>query len=616
MKFSRSLGAVATFAAYAHACGDDHNHSHAKRAQPESTPSSSWPRGPLPWGDVNFLHTTDSHGWLIGHLKSSQPEPNYSADFGDFASFVKHMKKEADLRGVDLLLVDSGDLHDGNGLSDGYPAGGVDGQRTNEFITRLPYDVLAIGNHELYEYPIAYDMHTNFAPKWKGKYLSSNVNITYTDSKGTLVNLPIGERFRKFHTKQGRKVTAFGVLYNFTGGAKNTTVQPVADMVKEEWFHKAIEDEPDFFLLVGHMPVQKDNWPVVFNAIRAVHPTTPIYIFGGHTHIRDCVQYDGRSMALESGRYLETIGWMSSNIDFKGSNRTLNINRRYLDPNRNTYQFHTKREKFDTPKGRQLSKDIASLAKEFNITYQFGTAPQDYYLSRTPFPSNQSVLTLLTDQVLPTTLVTANPERASIPKIIIVNSGSQRFDLYKGPFTRNDQFIVSPFNDEFLYVSAPFSIARQVLGLLNKSGTFRKRYGDIDSEEDAEAYGAGYVDHRYNRWLKRQWEERDQQLQARADAPTLGYVTTDSCPGVGDDTLHTPIPHYSAPNYISSPVPTGLADDAAIDLVFLDFFQSTVLQILNNLSAGSKTYTASDVGKYGGLLTNEIFGIFAAEKWN
>jgi hypothetical protein len=72
--------------------------------------------------------------------------------------------------------------------------------------------------------------------------------------------------------------------------------------------------------------------PLVFNAIRAVHPTTPILILGGHTHIRDCrkyrdrarcclyvsycmrytVQLDGRSIALESGRYMETVGEYSS----------------------------------------------------------------------------------------------------------------------------------------------------------------------------------------------------------------------------------------------------------------------------------------------------------------
>lgn len=49
------------------------------------------------------------------------------------------------------------------------------------------------------------------------------------------------------------------------------------------------------------MPVRRDQFPVIFDAIRAVHPNTPILVLGGHSHIRDCVQYDGRSMALESG---------------------------------------------------------------------------------------------------------------------------------------------------------------------------------------------------------------------------------------------------------------------------------------------------------------------------
>ena len=73
---------------------DDHAHGHDahlhKRAFPQAplTP----PSRPLTWGDVNIIHTTDSHGWLLGHQKASFPEPNYSGDFGDFASFVTHMK--------------------------------------------------------------------------------------------------------------------------------------------------------------------------------------------------------------------------------------------------------------------------------------------------------------------------------------------------------------------------------------------------------------------------------------------------------------------------------------------------------------------------------------------
>jgi len=55
-------------------------------------------------GQLNFLHTTDTHGWLEGHLK----EKNYGADWGDYVSFVKDMRKKAKAYDVDLLLVDTG----------------------------------------------------------------------------------------------------------------------------------------------------------------------------------------------------------------------------------------------------------------------------------------------------------------------------------------------------------------------------------------------------------------------------------------------------------------------------------------------------------------------------
>jgi 2',3'-cyclic-nucleotide 2'-phosphodiesterase (5'-nucleotidase family) len=45
----------------------------------------------------------------------------------DLYSFVTRMKAEARRRGVDLLLVDSGDRVDGNGLVDAEPEGHVKG---------------------------------------------------------------------------------------------------------------------------------------------------------------------------------------------------------------------------------------------------------------------------------------------------------------------------------------------------------------------------------------------------------------------------------------------------------------------------------------------------------
>jgi 2',3'-cyclic-nucleotide 2'-phosphodiesterase (5'-nucleotidase family) len=62
------------------------------------------------------------------------------------------MRAKADEEGVDLLLVDAGDHHDGSGLvSSSEEAAGL----TDNIFGMLPYDVLALGNHELYKYEAA-----------------------------------------------------------------------------------------------------------------------------------------------------------------------------------------------------------------------------------------------------------------------------------------------------------------------------------------------------------------------------------------------------------------------------------------------------------------------------
>ena len=85
------------------ACGDDETHAHLHKRLPSSAPITP-PTRPLEWGDINILHTTDTHGWLLGHQKTSFPEPNYSGDFGELASFVSHMKKIAKVRDQYLHL--------------------------------------------------------------------------------------------------------------------------------------------------------------------------------------------------------------------------------------------------------------------------------------------------------------------------------------------------------------------------------------------------------------------------------------------------------------------------------------------------------------------------------
>jgi hypothetical protein len=131
----------------------------------------------------------------------------------------------------------------------------------------------------------------------------------------------------------------------------------------------------------------------------------------------------------------------------------------------------------------------------------------------------------MVDYVLPTALA-VNNSRANVPKIIIANSGGLRFDIYAGPFTKNDQLTASPFNDAFQYIPAvPLGIAKAVLPKLNGEGTSSKR--DVSSSADAAGlYGRGEVEELYGRWVAEMHARAGPERRAAKNL-TLGYVTQD-----------------------------------------------------------------------------------------
>jgi 2',3'-cyclic-nucleotide 2'-phosphodiesterase (5'-nucleotidase family) len=118
---------------------------------------------------------------------------------------------------VDLLLVDSGDHHDGAGIVSVYPNTQEHSQYyrsggsvVDYHLSKLGYDVLAIGNHELYKYPdalqVADDVRDGIWDKADRKnggetstsFLTSNVEITLD---GRNRSESIGARYSKFKTR-------------------------------------------------------------------------------------------------------------------------------------------------------------------------------------------------------------------------------------------------------------------------------------------------------------------------------------------------------------------------------------------------------------------------------
>jgi hypothetical protein len=157
-------------------------------------------------------------------------------------------------------------------------------------------------------------------------------------------------------------ILAFGVLFDFTGNDKFvSTCQPVNQLINEPWFQTVLREETydvDVVVVAGHTPLRNSTgfeYDLVLSAIRAHLPTTPVQFFGGHSHIRDFRKYDNLAHGIESGRYLETLGWVNMDLD------PFHVGRRYIDNNLGGYRFHAEikdEDEFATDEGKVITEDI------------------------------------------------------------------------------------------------------------------------------------------------------------------------------------------------------------------------------------------------------------------
>ncbi|KAE8212710.1 hypothetical protein CF327_g3687 [Tilletia walkeri] len=513
------------------------------------------------------------------------------------------MKHKARSKAVDLLVVDSGDLYDGNGLSDGFPnvpqgepnhEQAVQGHVAGKLISLIDYDLLTIGNHELYNYSVAKDVHLNFAPRWNGRYLTSNTYIHLnqsTPNSTTTQRKPIGSQYTRFRTPHlDFHITAFGVLFNFQGAGPGIEVQDPALMVKEPWFQKALDPavRVDVFVVAAHMPVRGDaGLDVVHQAIRKVHTDTPIVFLGGHTHVRDCRMLDDRTLAIESGRYFETFGFASvSGIRRVGEigEGVLRFARRYIDANARSLAFHAgvqSAKDLVTDKERFIRRLMQMITRAWGLDTLHGVVPGDYYLERFHYGHNQSLLSLLSNHVLPTVVrpshhppTSSNPN----PSLILINSFSQRHDVLSGPFTTNEQYVVSPYRDRFKFVKGvPWLHAKVLLGELNEMKSLELK--ESWREEDRR-YGWGFIDDIFDAWQGSQWALFSKQRRSTTGggstfsthggaSPTGSNVTAPAADaGLGDPVRPPPpsepsVVEAEPEHSVTEPSPSPSHDNAA-----------------------------------------------------
>ena len=102
---------------------------------------------------------------------------------------------------------------------------------------------------------------------------------------------------------------------------------------------------------------------------------------------------------------------------------------------------------------------------------------------------------------------------------------------------------------------------------------------------------------------------------------TPGYTTTDAFGTDGDDTPHSKIPNFAQPENVqanASFTTSTTGPQISIDLVFLDYIASDVIDALNSLvGAGGRNYTTTDLSYYmpPSFTTNSYLPAYAKVAW-
>lgn len=542
---------------------------------------ASFPHRNLTWNDINFVHTTDTHGWYSGHIN----QPLYHANWGDFISFTTHLRRIAHSRNQDLLLIDSGDRHDGNGLSDITSPNGL---KSTPIFIKQDYDLLTIGNHELYLWENSKQEYETVVNHFQDKYVCSNVDIRLDNG----LFVPLGLKYKYFTTPiRGIRVLAFGFLFDFKRFNSGTRVTPMAETIHEPWFQEALKHEVDLIIIVGHTPISH-NWGEFYQVhqyLRQFFPDTIIQYFGGHSHIRDFTVFDSLSTGLQSGRYCETVGWTSVNLDKADLNLPVRqrFSRSYIDFNTDSFKYHTNLDKeFDTAKGKLVSKLIRETRKELKLDTLIGYVKTNYYVDYVPIDHPKSIFNLLALKILKTLPKSKHEER-----ITIINTGSIRYDLYKGPYTIDSKFIVSPFENIWVNITVPKSVATKVAAKLN----------------DADYISASRLKppHQYDLQVQDLSTSPHQAHFEMQEKLPKGYVTHDDFGADGDDTLHRAVVNFPVPNVIQSVEINGEVD-SPVNLVFYSFITPNIIWALKELNFSTEQVPTPYSDIYLGTLLNEF----------
>jgi hypothetical protein len=328
---------------------------------------------------------------------------------------------------------------------------------------------------------------------------------------------------------------------------------------------------------------------------------------------------------------METLGFMSIDGLSSGGSKNhkatsqkskLTFSRRYIDNNLFSLHHHSGKDdkSFPTKHGLDVSKAISDARKSLGLTHKYGCTPHDYWVSRRPYPHKESIFTLIEAKMLPLSVSKSDRIQSGRKALVLTNTGAIRFDIFKGAFTKDTKFLVSPFTSAFRYIpDVPYKAARQVIKLLNNEGQIVQNMAEQNAFlQPPEVLAARFRPHMLSSDIDSFASSSHEQtvMNGKEPKPFPGYTTQDDAGSDGDDTVHSEIKFYNVPNCIQSTIGFKAEDEKVpetVDLMYNEFIQKWVLLALEYLG---EQHSSDDTKSWeNGKSFTDIMTDWVEENW-
>lgn len=366
------------------------------------------------WQRLVILHTNDIHGHLPGE-EAWWINPNFPPPIGNAsgaAAIIKEERKRAEEKGWGFLLLEGGDIFQGT------PVGEFSqGRAVIEFMNRLGYDAMAIGNHDLDRGPVFFQ---DLARQADFPILGANL----VDSASG--RLPDFLKPYVILERVGLRIGILGLTLQTMRGVQTPENMRGLDILPEiptarQWLDSLRARNVDIVIGLHHTGFYRDR--IIADSVAGYD-----VIVGAHSHTGLRQAYESpinHTIVVQTYGHLSTVGKLELFLDPQ--------TKQIVGYQSELRELYTEEVSPDTAEQRLIKKwtDLAEAGFDSVV----GLAAVD--LRRAGGPKESSLGNLMADAI-----------RETVGSdVAFQNSGGIRDDIYKGEVTYRQIYKVDAFSN-------------------------------------------------------------------------------------------------------------------------------------------------------------------------